>query len=235
MGFFDLPEHQPDDEVLEPDEDDFFDGLRPAAWVAGIVPVELLVARSDQAAVVVNRIAAYQDGFELTVNSYLHRSVRPRRRHRWARPLMSRHDHDPGEPVPDEFLRFGLAWPDGGRATNLDGWGQQWPDATEPSHGLDEQGGGGSDREYSQQYWAWPVPTSGELLMVVEWPAFGIPETAAGLDAAVLVEAAGRSHPVWDEDATRPSHMSRGTVMRAVQYRAPGSREPAPDGLDFDL
>lgn len=103
---------------------------------SGVVPVELVVARSDEAAVVVSRIGAYPDGFELTVNSYRRRSVKWTRQHRVHHPMMRPDMGEPGEPLPDELLRFGLAWPDGGRATNLDGWGRSWPDATEPAHGL---------------------------------------------------------------------------------------------------
>lgn len=100
---------------------------------------------------------------------------------------------------------FGLTWPDGGRATNLDGSGR-WPDATEPAHGLESQSGGGSDREYSQEYWAWPLPGSGPLGLVVEWPAFGIGETTASIDCSLLIAAAERAQPVWPEDGGRDSH-----------------------------
>ncbi len=219
MGFFDLPEREPDDDELDEEDDDDFGGLRPAAWVPGVVPVELVVARSEQAAVVVERIAAYPDGFELTVHSYLHHSVTRRRRARTHHPLMWHDMGEPGEPIPDELLRFGLAWPDGGRATNLDDWGRSWPDATEPAHGLESQSGGGSDHEYSQEYWAWPLPGAGPLMFVVEWPAFEIGETTATIDGDQLLDAATRSRPVWAEDAGRASHVARGAIMRAAHER----------------
>lgn len=175
MGFFDLPDREPDDDELDvDDQEDSFDGLRPGAWVAGVVPLELVVARSDQAAVVVSRISAYPDGFELTVNSHLRRTVKRTRRHRAYHPMMWHGMAEPGEPLPDELLRFGLAWPDGGRATTLDGWDRSWPDATEPAHGLESHSGSGSDHEYSEEYWAWPLPGPGPLEFVVEWPAFDI-------------------------------------------------------------
>lgn len=90
------------------------------------------------------------------------------------------------------MLRFGIAWPDGGRATNVGTWGRRWPDATEPAHGLEEHGGSGGLRENAQEYWAWPLPGPGELRFVAEWPAYGIPETAASIDAGLLVAAAAR-------------------------------------------
>lgn len=218
MGFFDLPDREPEDDELDvDDEEDDFEGLRPATWIAGVVPLELVIARSDRAAVVVSRISAYPDGFELTVNSYLHRSVKRTRRRHVQHPMMWHDMGEPGEPLPDEMLRFGLAWPDGGRATNLDAWGRSWRDATEPAHGLESHSGGGSDREYSQEYWAWPLPGSGPLALVVEWPAFDIGETTTSIDGSLLINAAERSQPVWPEDAGRDSHVSRGAVMRAAQ------------------
>ena len=95
--------------------------------------------------------------------------------------------------------------------------GRSWPDATEPAHGLESQSGGGSDREYSQEYWAWPLPGSGPLGLVVEWPAFDIGETTTSIDGSLLIAAAERAQPVWLEDAGRDSHVSRGAVMRAAQ------------------
>jgi len=217
MGFFDLPDREFDDDELDVDDEHDFDGLRPAAWIAGVVPLELVVARSEEAAVVVSRVSAYPDGFELTVNSYLRRSVKRSRRQRVHHPMMWHEMGEPGEPLPDELLRFGLAWPDGGRATNLDGWGRSWPDATEPAHGLESQSGGGSGHEYSQEYWAWPLPGSGLMGLVVQWPAFGISETTASVDGSLLIAAAERAQPVWPEDAGRDSHVSRGAFMRAAR------------------
>jgi hypothetical protein len=226
MGFFDLPELEPDDDELEgDDDDDDFEGMRPAAWIPGVVPVELLLARSDDAAVVLSRLSAFPDGFELTVNSYLRLSVKRSRRAHLHHPMMWHGMAEPGEPIPLEILRFGVAWPDGGRATNLGDWGRNWPDATEPGHGLDSHGGGGSDREYSQQYWAWPLPAAGPLRFVVEWPAFGIEETTASIEGELLVEAATRARPVWTDDAGMASHLSGVTVMRTVRAHR-GDGEP---------
>ena len=208
MGFFDVPEPEPEDDL---DDEDAFDDARPAAWIGGVVPLQLVVARSDEAAVVVSRVVAFPEGFELTLNTYVHRSV-PRRR---AQFLHHPYWHDEGRPR-DQLLRFGIAWPDGGRATNMEGWGKSWPDATEPAHGLDEHGGGGSDREYSLEYWAWPLPGAGELRFVVEWPAFGIAETTATVDAALLIAAAARARPVWADEGDRVSHVSLSVMMRAV-------------------
>jgi hypothetical protein len=214
MGFFQLPEPTDDDRFAEDDDDEFDDPT--AHWVGGVVPVEVVVARSDKAAVVVRGIVAYPDGFAFTLESFLHRSVRRRRRGHRPFPVFGQWS-DEDETIGDEMLRFGVSWPDGGRATNLDYWGPGWPDATEPAHGLEEGSGGGSDRHYSWEYWAWPLPTDGELQFVCEWPAYGIPESFAPVDATVFVEAATRAFPVWPDDAGRASHLTRSAMFRAVR------------------
>ncbi len=194
---------------------EFDPGTSP--WIGGVVPIELVLARSDEAAVVLRQVVAYPTGFDFTIEAFLHRSV-PRRRRVPFGPR--RHHQNPDEDVPDDFLRVGLAWPDGGRATNVDRWGRQWPspDETEPMHGLEEGAGGGSDREYHWAYSAWPIPADGELQFVVEWPAFGIEETATALDGTVVRDAAQRARPVWEIDADRPHRLSRHQM--ALRFRS---------------
>jgi hypothetical protein len=89
--------------------------------------------------------------------------------------------------LPDEFFRFGIEFPDGARVSNLDRapW-ELSPDATEPQHGMSSSSGGGSDSEYSQEWWAWPVPDAGVIAFVCEWPAYGISETRGEVDATQL-------------------------------------------------
>src|SRR5207249_4346339 len=80
---------------------------------------------------------------------------------------------DPEEGLPDDFLRFGIEFPDGARVTNIGGpsLGMS-PDATEPLHGLESHSGGGSDVRYEQEFSAWPIPDEGALAFVCEWPAY---------------------------------------------------------------
>jgi hypothetical protein len=103
-GFFEIPDPQTDED-LELDEDQY-EGPYSAPWIGGVVALDLLVARSGQAAVVVNRMAAFPDGFSPTLEMYLHRPVKGRRNH--AHPMMWA-EYGPARSVPDELLRFGLA------------------------------------------------------------------------------------------------------------------------------
>ena len=234
MGFFDLPERDPEEDDVAAVDENPFDDLQPGPWVGGVVPLELVVARSDDAVVLIAGLSAFPDGLELTLKSYLRKGVRRSRGHRFDHPMMWHGLRDSNEPVPEGFLRFGIAWPDGGRATNLDGLGPPWPDATVPTHGLEAHGGGGSDREWKQEYWLWPLPETGELSIVVEWPAFGIEETATKVDSALIIEAAVRARAVWPEDADTTSHIDRAAMMRAIQERA-ANTENDRRGLFFDL
>ena len=78
--------------------------------------------------------------------------------------------------VAKDLVRFGVQFPDGGKVTNLDR-GQEWPDATEPMHGMSGRGGSSSDSEAEQDFWIWPVPESGDIALVCEWPRYGIGES----------------------------------------------------------
>jgi hypothetical protein len=226
MGFFRVPDPAEDDDIFGEDDDEFEFDAPSSKWVGGAVPLELLVARSDQAAVVVRNLVAYHDGFGFVMEAFLHPSVKLGRRRRGPSIF---HDPYSDGPLDDETLRFGISWPDGGRATNLDFRGRGWQDATEPAHGLESGSGGGSDREYSTNYWAWPLPAEGDLRFLAEWPAFDIPETAASLDARLLADAATRAFAVWPEGLDRPSHSTRAAMFRSAQSRSITSGESPDD------
>ena len=50
---------------------------------------------------------------------------------------------------------------------------------------------------WARDFWAWPTPPQGELLIGVEWTERGISETVTRLDASPLREAALRARPLW--------------------------------------
>lgn len=190
------------------DEDESFDSLNDfteprGRYLGGVVPVELLAARSESAAVGIRGLVAYPHGFEFTVVAWVRSPKRPRRGRRF-RPsiLMSPMDFEDDE-MPDEFLRFGLEFPDGASVTNLDdpNW-MMSSDATEPTHGMESHTGGGSDDHYKQEWWAWPLPTEGTLTFVCEWPAHGIAETRVEVSASLIIAAASRAIPVWSDRAS---------------------------------
>jgi hypothetical protein len=229
MSFFERPsaDHSDDetadetfDEVLEPQ----------STYLGGVVPVEVLLAQSDAAAVALRSIVAFPDGFEFTLDVWVRHPVA--RQKRWpyrGTILLDASEVNDDEPLPDEFLRFGIQFPDGARISNLDrpAW-ELSPDATEPQHGMNSSSGGGSDLQYSQQWWAWPIPDSGTIAFVCEWPAYGIDETRVELDAALLREAANRAQPVWPDNHAGRTHWSSWELSRAIRRRL-HTRNSEPD------
>jgi hypothetical protein len=198
MGFFDIP-------PPEQDEDDFSDleEYPEGRWMPGILPLARFIGRSEQAAVGVGQLLVLPDGFEINVVAWLRRPPQ-RRRHRhepFDREIMLA-THGPYGPwdeagqLPDEFVRFGVQFADGGRATNLD-LQVRWPDASDPIHGMSTHSGSSSSGESEQTFWIWPVPDEGDIALVCEWPAYGIGESWLTIDGDELRAAAARAQPVW--------------------------------------
>jgi hypothetical protein len=214
FGFIDGPTGPEDeDDVAAVDP---LDGIRPSAWIAGVVPLELVVARSDDGAIVVEGIRAFPDGWQMILRTIRRSSPRPRPRRRppgvvhAGRAMFEADDRD------DE-VKIGMQWPDGGRALVDEGWDLA-ADATAPSHVLESGGGQGGDREYTHELWAQPIPESGDVVLVCEWAAMGIPETHVHLDGEALRAGAARARPVWETDQGR-SFVSRTEMINELRRR----------------
>jgi hypothetical protein len=168
----------------------------PLNALPGIAPVELVIARTDETIVALAGIHAYPAGFGFTLCLRL-RNVSPREEEQFPYLL----DRVPveGDPLPDELLRFGVQFADGRKVTNLDRPAYD-PDQ-EPDHPvLVQHGGGGGGSAWDMQYWVWPLPPAGLFAFVCEWPARGIAESRAEIDAGLILEAAGRAVTFWPED-----------------------------------
>jgi len=152
----------------------------------GVAPDALVLARTDDIVVALGDLRAYPNGFQFAVTAFAREPLRDRQA--FGSGGFLRH-FGPG-PVPDDFLRFGLRFPDGTVLTNLDP-GSPGPDETGPR--LLPEGGSGGTRRYEQSYWVWPLPPPGRIDVVCEWPAHGIPETTVELDAGVVLAAAQRA------------------------------------------
>lgn len=93
----------------------------PPAWLGpphnvlpGVAPLELILARTDQTVAAIAGIQAYPTGFDFTLSL---RTVSVREDQQLP------HLFDPAfeaDPLHDEFLRFGVQFADGHKATNLD-------------------------------------------------------------------------------------------------------------------
>ena len=172
----------------------------PEAEFPGAVPFStLILGRTERAAVAVTGLSAYSAGFEIFVTA----RVRP--------------DGDPdagpggGMPPPGRApggarrsFRFGLQFADGSKVI-----GQHGGPGRHAGPGPDPAAGRRPIRGRSWRAGApllllavvgLAAPPAGPVEFVCEWPALGIPESRAGLDGQLLLDAAARSIRLWPED-----------------------------------
>jgi hypothetical protein len=168
----------------------------PRNVLPGIAPVELVIARTDETVIALAGIQAYPAGFGLNLRLRL-RNLSAREEHQLPY-LLDRAPFE-GDPPPDAFLRFGVQFADGRKATNLD------RPSDDPEHEpdrpvLSQHGGGGGGSAWDMEYWVWPLPPPGPFAFVCAWPARGIAESRAEIDAGSILEAAGRAVTFWPDD-----------------------------------
>jgi hypothetical protein len=167
----------------------------PEGTLPGAVALELVLARNDRAAVCLTRLGAYPTGFTLdllvfTTDDELDPNLFGLRRRR-SEPST------PGE-IPPEVLRFGIQFADGSKATNISRRPPSPRDDPEPEGPLIfPGGGGGGGSSWSQHLWVWPLPPSGPLSFVCEWPAAGIELTRHELDAQLILDAVERAQLIF--------------------------------------
>jgi hypothetical protein len=65
---------------------------------------------------------------------------------------------------------------------------------------LQPRGGGGTTHSQFFRWWAWPLPPTGPLEFICQWPMYEIAETRASIDAQLILDAAQRSVRLWPED-----------------------------------
>lgn len=161
-------------------------------------PLNLVVGRSEHAAVAVTQATSFTTGVMLSFVAQARELDR-----RSAQTLFhEQHPFGPGEDeVPDGFLRLGVELPGGAKASNLGGqrpFGADEPAAPVFVH---RGGGGGSGRRdrvtMRHDYWVWPLPEPGTIRVSCEWPLVAIALSTVEIDGAVLAEAATRVFRLW--------------------------------------
>jgi hypothetical protein len=162
----------------------------PEDVLGGVVALDLLLARSQMAAVAISSATAYRTGFEFTVELRLREDRHDRV---WMGPPREHRRSQSGE-LPDDLFRVGVQFEDGSKATTLDtglsgtfvgprgaveesfalGVVREGDEPAEPqvpdSPVLVPRGGGGGMRNWSESFWLWPLPPEGRLSFVCEWP-----------------------------------------------------------------
>ena len=175
----------------------------PTDVVPGIVPVELILVRTAQRAIGLTGIRAYPVGFGCTLHLRL-REVIPGEQSNFGAFNMFGDGVDPAGEFADYYLRFGVGFADGRKATNLE-HRQDFDEglAPDPPSLRLVRWEGYDLLAWEVDLWVWGLPPPGPLAFVCEWPARHIPETRAVLDAGLVLEAADRAATVWPVDADR--------------------------------
>jgi hypothetical protein len=172
----------------------------PHAVIPAVVPVERIVARTEEVVVYLSGFWVFPAGFETQIR------VVARDEESELDPFSYDYEDlavERGE-IPPGQLRIGFEFADGSKVTNTGAdFSRDWfsgPKPTSPK--MSSTGGrGGRNREggsWGEGLWVWPLPPPGELAFVCEWPAAGIPLTHLELDAAVILEAMPRAQELFD-------------------------------------
>ena len=162
----------------------------PALDEVGVLAMSSFVlARSTDVSVAVRGITAHSDGVLLHV-VVLFADEQRREQLDWS---LQEYSRSPGR------FRLGVELPDGVRATT--GAGDAPPPAS-PSAGalltLLHSVSSGPLR-WQGDYWLWPLPGEGSMVVGCSWPDRGIGESLVAIDTASLRAAAEKCGPVWED------------------------------------
>jgi hypothetical protein len=206
VEFFEFPEPEPEAPRERPPRPPWVGP--PENVLPGIAAGELVLARSELAAVCVSRLEAYETGFCLQLLALANSGREELDPHMFG-PQARMRGRGPGPHPPPELLRFGVQFADGRKGTNTTpmplGRGSSHTMAAHPREPegppagpvLMSRGGSGGDRSWRQEMWVWPLPPPGMLALVCEWPAAEIPLTRREIDAAELLAASARAQAIF--------------------------------------
>jgi len=165
----------------------------PHGVLPGALALHLLLASNERAAVYLGRCSVYPSGFELEL-----RVVTAATGADSLDPSLNGIYALAGTRFED-VLRFGVEFPDCGRATNLGRSGHGGDVSGPVLVGLGGRGGAGSWR---QDFWCWPLPKAGTLAFVCEWPAAGIPFTRREIEAKHIIAASTSAIELFPDRAS---------------------------------
>jgi hypothetical protein len=201
-GFFRPPPSRPTDQADGGDAPPWTG--RPEGAPLGEVLSELVLARSERGTLSIAYLDAYPEGFELEITATT--TV--------AYDDLGREGDDAGPDVfgrrwptvrersdglPSQLLRVGVQFADGRTATNIVGYDRpvQGP-IVRPLTGGGR--GGGPESHFHQGYWISPLPPSGPVIVVCEWPAVGISLVRQEIAAQLILDAAERAQMMFPSD-----------------------------------
>ena len=166
--------------------------------LAVIFPIGETIARNDKVALILTMARVYSNGVELIIDRRIRRGRATRLE--WQEMQSAIHNHfaryDP------DRVRYGVVLGDGQQLISDLAPGMYG--VTPEKHSLNPSGGNGGGGEdiyrFDDGMWLWPLPPEGPLEVVVQWPAFDIPESHVVLDTAPLLARASEARPVWGSD-----------------------------------
>ncbi|MDX6266140.1 MAG: hypothetical protein QOD70_880 [Frankiales bacterium] len=159
----------------------------PAQDEVGVMALSgFSLARSPDVAVALSGITAFSDGLVLHV-VVLFADEQKREQLDWS---LQEYSRSPGR------FRLGVQFPDARRATTgtADAPPVQAADADAVLTMLSSSNG---PLRWQGDYWLWPLPGAGTMVLGCRWPDRAIDETLVSVDTAPLRTAAARSGPVW--------------------------------------
>jgi hypothetical protein len=158
----------------------------PGDEVGMLAISSFLLARTAEVVVAVRGITSYSDGLHVAVVVIFADHARTED----LAYSLQEYSRSPGR------FRIGFAFSDGRTATS----GQRdAPDVEQQSQAqLKLLGSGQQGLMWNGEYWLWPLPPTGPLVVGCRWPDRGIPETLVQIDPAPLLSAATASRSVWE-------------------------------------
>lgn len=196
------------DPVLPTEPDELRDPPQPP-WLnppedvlPGVVPLELILARSQSTAVLLIGIRAFPTGLSMTLGVRVRGPLRRRDLH--SEVFDGPYSHDMDAEWHAGRLKWGFELSDGRRVTNVDApvWREHDEHGNDPSWYPDRPvlsggGGGGGMHSVDRECWLWPLPPPGRLSVVCQWLDQDIEMAVHELDAQPFLDAAARAEPVW--------------------------------------
>lgn len=159
----------------------------PAQDEVGVLAMSsFLLARSADVAVAVRGITAFSDGLLVHV-VVLFADEQKREQLDWS---LQEYSRSPGR------FRLGVELPDGMRATTGTG---DAPPLESPGTGavLTLQSATAGPLQWQGDYWLWPLPQEGSMIIGCRWPDRAIDESLVSIDTDALRAASAAIRPVW--------------------------------------
>jgi hypothetical protein len=153
-----------------------------------LVPVRLVLVRTEALALIVDQVVAYTTGFAFRLSGRAR--VDDERVARSFGMLL-------GQPEGDmDRLLLGVELADGRKATNLD---RRPIEGAEPGAVLMGGAGSAGGGRFESAYWVWPLPPDGPLSFVCQWGAEGVELTRVSIDGSAISAAGGSSELLWPD------------------------------------